>query len=284
MLSKLNLKVPLIIASGPGGFGEYAKIDGFPWEYVGAYTLKTVTYNKKSGNVPPRMYARDGYMINRIGLENPGIDQFLDALENGEYEFLFKKTNVILSLGGDNYQEYIEVTKKVKPYLHKFIAVEYNFSCPNVSKGGLSIVTDLIEWQSLLVEIRKELPDTFLIAKLGIEGGFIENLVEKAAQSGWNGVTVINTIRGLMFNDDGEILLGGLSGPNLLPIAERAVYEVRKKLSDIYIISSGGVYKEEDAKQLLKVGADAVSIGSAIFQDEQIISRIGKYILENLKE
>ncbi|HOQ39300.1 MAG TPA: geranylgeranylglyceryl/heptaprenylglyceryl phosphate synthase [Fervidobacterium sp.] len=284
MLSKLNLKAPLIIASGPGGFGEYAKIDGFPWEYVGAYTLKTVTYNKKSGNVPPRMYARDGYMINRIGLENPGIDQFLDALENGEYEFLFKKTNVILSLGGDNYQEYIEVTKKVKPYLHKFIAVEYNFSCPNVSKGGLSMVTDLIEWQSLLVEIRKELPDTFLIAKLGIEGGFIENLVEKAAQSGWNGVTVINTIRGLMFNDDGEILLGGLSGPNLLPIAERAVYEVRKKLSDIYIISSGGVYKEEDAKQLLKVGADAVSIGSAIFQDEQIISRIGKYILENLKK
>ncbi|HOK87324.1 MAG TPA: geranylgeranylglyceryl/heptaprenylglyceryl phosphate synthase [Fervidobacterium sp.] len=284
MLSKLNLKVPLIIASGPGGFGEYAKMDGFPWKYVGAYTLKTVTYNKKSGNVPPRMYARDGYMINRIGLENPGIDQFLDALENGEYEFLFKKTNVILSLGGDNYQEYIEVTKKVKPYLHKFIAVEYNFSCPNVSKGGLSMVTDLIEWQSLLVEIRKELPDTFLIAKLGIEGGFIENLVEKAAQSGWNGVTVINTIRGLMFNDDGEILLGGLSGPNLLPIAERAVYEVRKKLSDIYIISSGGVYKEEDAKQLLKVGADAVSIGSAIFQDEQIISRIGKYILENLKK
>lgn len=284
MLSKLNLKVPLIIASGPGGFGEYAKIEGFPWEYVGAYTLKTVTYNKKSGNVPPRMYARDGYMINRIGLENPGIDQFLNALESGEYDYLFQKTNVILSLGGDSYQEYIEVTKKVKPYLHKFIAVEYNFSCPNVSKGGLSIVTDLTEWQSLLVEIRKELPDTFLIAKLGIEGGFIENLAEKAAQSGWNGVTAINTIRGLMFNDAGEMLLGGLSGPNLLPIATRAVYEVRKKLPDIYIVSSGGVYKGEDAKQLLKIGADAVSIGSAIFQDEQVIAHMGKYILENFKK
>ena len=284
MLSRLELKVPLIIASGPGGFGEYAKIDGFPWEYVGAYTLKTVTYNQKYGNVPPRMYTRDGYMINRIGLENPGIEKFSSTLENGEYDHLFEKTKVILSLGGDDYQEYIEVTKKAKPYLGKFAAVEYNFSCPNVSKGGLSIVTDMTEWQNLLLEIRKELPDTFLIAKLGIEGGFIENFAEKAAQAGWDGVTVINTIRGLMFNDNREMLLGGLSGLNLLPIAARAVYEVRKKLPDIYIVASGGVYREEDAELLLKVGADAVSIGSAVFQDEKVIARIGKHISKYLKK
>jgi len=284
MFPRLELKVPLIIASGPGGFGEYSRFDDFPWEYVGAYTLKTVTYNQKCGNLPPRMYARDGYMINRIGLENPGIEQFLIALENGEYGRLFDKANVILSLGGDNYQEYIEATKKVKPYLCKFTAVEYNFSCPNVDKGGLSIVTELTEWQKLLQEIRKELTDTFLIAKLGIEGGFIENLAEKAVQSGWEGVTVINTIRGLMFNDDREMLLGGLSGPNLLPIAARAVYEVRKRVPEAYIISSGGVYREEDAELLLKVGADAVSIGSAVFQDEKVIARIGKHISEYLKK
>jgi len=273
-IRKLNLRSPLIIASGPGGFGEYLKIEGIEWNKLGAYTLKTVTYKPKEGNKPPRMYAKGGYLINRIGLENPGVHSFIKSLESGEYDELFDKVPVILSLGGDFFEEYLSITKIIKPYTSKFIAVEYNFSCPNVKRGGLSIMSDIGEWKNLLKEIRTEVPDVFLIAKLGIEGGFVEENAAIVKDTGWDGVTVINTIRGLMFNDEGEMILGGLSGPNLLPIALRAVYEVRKRLSDIFIIASGGVYKREDVELFLKLGADAVSVGSALFKNEKVLNEL----------
>lgn len=272
----LNLRTPLIIASGPGGFGEYLAVRSLKWKYVGAYTLKTVTYKPKEGNKPPRMFAKDGFLINRIGLENPGVENFVMDLEHGKYENLFNTVPVILSLGGDSYDEYVAVSKIIKPYIDRFIAIEFNFSCPNVKHGGLSIMSDVNEWKMLLSEIRRELKDTFLIAKLGIEGGFIDQNALIVHDNGWDGVTVINTIRGLMFNDEGEMILGGLSGPNLLPIALRAVYEVRKKLKDIYIISSGGVYTQQDVKDFLSVGANAVSVGSALFKDEKILNSIGE--------
>ncbi|MGC8820924.1 MAG: HisA/HisF-related TIM barrel protein [Fervidobacterium sp.] len=270
----LNLRSPLVIASGPGGFGEYMNVEGIDWKKVGAYTLKTVTYNPKEGNPPPRMYAKNGYLINRIGLENPGIDNFINLLENGYFDRLFQEVSVILSLGGDTYEEYFEITRKVRPHIGKFVAVEYNFSCPNVRHGGLSIMVDRDEWKLLLKEIRNMLPNAFLIAKLGIESGFVEENALLAYESGWEGVTLINTIRGLMFNSEGDMILGGLSGPNLLPIALRAVYEVRKKLSDIYIIASGGVYNPEDVDLFLKLGANAVSVGSALFKNEKILDNL----------
>lgn len=276
----LNLRTPLVIASGPGGFGEYLNVKSIDWRYVGAYTLKTITYKPKEGNKPPRMYARNGFLINRIGLENPGVEKFVRGLENGEYDVLFNTLPVILSLGGDSFDEYIAISKIVRPYLDRFIAVEFNFSCPNVKHGGLSIMSDVNEWKELLGQIRRELKDTFLIAKLGIESGFVEQNAQIVHDSGWEGVTIINTIRGLMFNDEGEMIFGGLSGPNLLPIALRAVYEVRKKLKDIYIIASGGVYTQNDVEAFLKVGADAVSIGSAIFKNEKVLNEIGKNFIQ----
>lgn len=286
-IKKLELKTPLVIASGPGGFGEYLKIKSINWNYVGAYTIKTITYKEKEGNKPPRMYAKDGFLINSIGLENPGAAKFIKCLESNDNEELsnlllnlFKTTPVILSLGADSYEEYLEISKMVKPHLDRFIAVEYNFSCPNVKHGGLSIISNVDEWKKLIKEIRKQLDNTFLIAKLGIEGGFVENNAQIVQNAGWNGVTVVNTIRGLMFNDEGKIILGGLSGPNLMPIALRAVYEVRKKLKDIYIIASGGIYTPKDAKTFLEIGADAVSIGSALFKNEQVVNEIGEYLMQ----
>ncbi|MEJ5258270.1 MAG: tRNA-dihydrouridine synthase [Fervidobacterium sp.] len=273
--NKLNLRTPIVIASGPGGFGEYFEIPTIDWALVGAYTLKTVTLNRKIGNKPPRIYAKDGYVINRIGLENPGFEGFKALMEERGLEEVISHVPVILSVGGDTFDEYVELTRLLKPYLNRFIAIEYNFSCPNVQHGGLSIVSDKNEWRRLLQVVRKE-TDSFIIAKLGIEGGFIEQMAEVAASEGWNGVTVINTIRGLMIDGENRVVLGGLSGPNLFPIALRAVYEVRKRLPDIYIIASGGVYTPDDAKLMIEFGADAVSIGSALFKNESVLNEIGK--------
>lgn len=278
----LKLSIPLIIASGPAGFGEYGRLEDFPWESVGAFTLKTVTFKGKEGNKPPRMYAKNGYIINRIGLENPGINAFLEAIRAKEFDWLFEKASVILSLGGDGYEEYVEISKLIKPYADRFSAIEYNFSCPNVKHGGLSIIANKDEWCKLLYEIRKILDRQFLIAKLGIEGGFVEHQAKNVSDAGWDGVTVINTVRGLMFNDEGEMIVGGLSGPNLLPIALRAVFEVRKLNPELYIIASGGIYDGDDAVKMLKVGADAVSVGSLLLKNEKVISKIAHRVLEYL--
>ncbi len=276
----LNLRTPIVIASGPGGFGEYLNVSSIDWSVVGAYTLKTITLNPKVGNKPPRIYAFDSFMINRIGLENPGFEGLKRVIESGELDEITTKVPAILSLGGDSFEEYVEITKLVKPYLQKFIAIEYNFSCPNVHHGGLSIMSDRDEWRRLLKEIRRE-TDAFIIAKLGIESGFIEQMAKIVALEGWDGVTVINTIRGLMVNTEGQVILGGLSGLALYPIALRAVYEVRRALPDIFIIASGGIYKPYQAKEMLNFGANAVSIGSALFQNEDVINEIGREFVNN---
>ena len=276
----LNLRTPIVIASGPGGFGEYLNVSSIDWSVVGAYTLKTITLNPKVGNKPPRIYAFDSFMINRIGLENPGFEGLKRVIESGELEEITARVPAILSLGGDSFEEYVEITKLAKPYLQKFIAIEYNFSCPNVHHGGLSIMSDRDEWRRLLKEIRRE-TDAFIIAKLGIESGFIEQMAKIVALEGWDGVTVINTIRGLMVNTEGQVILGGLSGPALYPIALRAVYEVRKALPDIFIIASGGIYKPYQVKEMLNFGANAVSIGSALFQNEGVINEIGREFVNN---
>lgn len=271
----LNLRTPIVIASGPGGFGEYLNVSSVDWSYVGAYTLKTVTLNPKSGNKPPRMYASKEFLINRIGLENPGFDGLRKMVEDGTIDKLASIVPLILSLGGDSFDEYVEITKLCRPFLDKFIAVEYNFSCPNVHHGGLSIMVDREEWRRLLKAIRTE-TDAFIIAKLGIESGFVEEMARIVSSEGWDGVTVINTIRGLMVNSEGQTVLGGLSGPALYPIALRAVYEVRKALPDIYIIASGGVYAPEQVREMLRFGANAVSVGSALFHDESVLNEMGK--------
>jgi len=266
----LELKPPLVLLSGPAGFGEYLKL--IDHRFVGAVVLKTVTFKPRGGNPPPRIAEGPFFLLNSIGLENPGVLSFLEDLPK-------LAVPTIASFGGETYEEYLEIAKLVKDKAKEFVAVEFNFSCPNVKEGGLTIVRDKEKWRRLLVELREILDDSFLIAKVGIEGLFVEDAAEMAFQAGWNGMTLVNTVRGLIV-DKGKILLGGLSGPILKPIALRAVYEVKRRFPNLYVIGSGGVYSVEDAKDYLMVGADAIGIGSALFKDPGIVEEIGRYLLE----
>lgn len=277
----LKITPPLIIASGVGGMGEYLSL--IDKRYLGAYTLKTVTFKKKSGNLPPRMRSGDFYLLNRIGLENPGIDVFLQKLNDGDYDEVFSNTNVIASFGGDNLEEYIKITKAIKPYVEKFIAVEFNFSCPNVAQGGLSVMAKRGAWMQTLSKIRKILPNTFLSAKIGIEGCFVEEAVADVRESGWNCVTLLNTVRGL-FIENGHPIAGGLSGPIMKPITLRAVYETKKLFKDVYVIASGGIMDEKDAEEMFIAGADAISLGTALFKDPHVVERIGRYLLKRSED
>lgn len=270
----MELNPPLVIASGVGGMGEYLKL--INPIYIGAYTLKTITLFPKEGNLPPRLFATQEYLMNNIGLENVGIDAFIEKLNNNQYEELFEKTKVIFSLGGDDAQEYKRVAQKIAPYEDYFEAIEVNFSCPNVKKGGLNILSDLSSLQDVLIYMRKVLKG-FLIAKIGIEGSFVEQIAQILKDHGWNGITLINTIRGLQIVND-RVFKGGLSGPILKPIALRAVYEVKNKVPELYVIGSGGIMCEKDADDFFKVGADAISLGTAIYKDPLIVERIAEHI------
>lgn len=134
-------------------------------------------------------------------------------------------------------------------------------------------LSNVAELERMLSELRKRL-NVFLIAKLGIEGAFVEEIAKIVEDCGWNGVTLINTIRAL--HVDGErIIKGGISGPVLKPIALRAVYEVRNR-TNLYIIASGGIMNEQDAEQFFKVGANAISIGTALYKDPKIVEKIAR--------
>ncbi|MEJ5229220.1 MAG: tRNA-dihydrouridine synthase [Pseudothermotoga sp.] len=270
----MKLNPPLIIASGVGGMGEYLKL--IDAKYIGAYTLKTITLLPKEGNPPPRLFATNNYLINSIGLENIGIEAFTEKLVSGDYEEIFAKTKVIASLGGDDPEQLTLVAQKIKPYESLFEAIEFNFSCPNVAEGGLKLVSDQKALKEVLKSIRKIL-NGFLIAKLSIEGIFVEELSKLVNEYEWNGVTVTNTIRALQLID-GNLFKGGISGPVLKPISLRAVYEIKNKVADLYTIACGGIMNEKDADDFFKVGADAVSVGSAIYKDPEIVERIAKHI------
>lgn len=264
----MELRPPIVIASGVGGMGEYLQL--IDPKCIGAYTLKTITFRPRRGNPPPRLVATQNYLINSIGLENVGIERFVEELEQGVFDELFKKVKVIFSFGGESFEEYLLVAERMVPHQEKFIAFECNLSCPNVQIDFLSNLSTL---KKLFTELRKRL-SVFLIAKLGIEGAFIENVAKLVEDCGWNGVTVMNTIRALHI--DGErVVKGGLSGPVLKPIALRAVHEVRNR-TNLYIIASGGIMNEKDVEQFFKVGANAVSIGTVLFKNPKIVEKIAQ--------
>jgi dihydroorotate dehydrogenase (NAD+) catalytic subunit len=264
----VELRPPIVIASGVGGMGEYLKL--IDPKQIGAYTLKTITFKPRRGNPPPRLIATQDYLINSIGLENVGVEKFIEELENKVYDELFEKVKVIFSFAGENFEEYLLVAQKMAPYQGRFVAFECNFSCPNVHFNPLSNVAEL---ERMLSELRKRL-NVFLIAKLGIEGVFVEEIAKIVEKCGWNGVTLINTIRALHVDGD-RIIKGGISGPVLKPIALRAVYEVRNR-TNLYIIASGGIMNEQDAEQFFKVGANAISIGTALYKDPKIVEKIAR--------
>ncbi|MGB9821726.1 MAG: tRNA-dihydrouridine synthase [Pseudothermotoga sp.] len=270
----MELKPPLVIASGVGGMGEYLQL--IDSKYIGAYTLKTITLFPKQGNPPPRLFANQNYLINNIGLENIGIDAFVENLLSDKYVEIFDRTKVIFSLGGDSPDEYKAVAEKIAPHERYFEAIEVNFSCPNVKEGGLNILSDLSSFKDVLSCIRKTLKG-FLIAKVGIEGAFVEKIAQIVEDHGWNGITLINTVRGLEIVED-RIIKGGLSGPLLKPIALRAVYEVKNKAHKLYVIGSGGIMCEKDVDDFFKVGANAISLGTAVYKNPMIVERIAEHI------
>ncbi|NJH82452.1 dihydroorotate dehydrogenase [Staphylococcus hyicus] len=275
-LPGLNLKNPVMPASGCFAFGaEYSQF--YNLSDLGAIMIKAATKEARYGNETPRVAETDSGMINAIGLQNPGVhhilEQELKALEAYDVP-------IIANVAGSTEEDYVYVAKHISkaPNVH---AIELNISCPNVKEGGMQFGVDPSVAATLTQKV-KAVSDVPVYVKLSPN---VTNIVEmaRAIAQYADGLTMINTLVGLRIDSKTgrpiiSNIIGGLSGPAIKPVALRMVYEVRNALPDIPIIAMGGIQNAQDVIDYISVGADAVAVGTANFQNP----RVCKEIIETL--
>jgi dihydroorotate dehydrogenase (subfamily 1) family protein len=282
-IGSLKIKNPVMTASGTFGYGEeYASYVDL--NRLGAIVVKGLSLKPRLGNPPPRIMETAGGMLNAVGLQNIGVDVFIEE----KLPFLQKHdVAVIANIYGESYLEYQKVARKLTSAkgVH---ALEVNVSCPNVKKGGLSFgsdpkaaaeVTRRVKGETNLPVIVKLTPNVTDIAK-------VAQAVEKA---GADAVSLINTLTGMSVDLKTRTphlknITGGLSGPAIKPVALRMVWQVVNKVS-IPVIGIGGIMNVEDALEFLILGAKAVQIGTANFINPyatlDVIDGIKKYLSDN---
>ena len=267
-LGFITLKNPVMTASGTFGYGyEYHQL--YDIAKLGAVVVKGIAPFPSHGNPTPRVAETASGMLNAIGLQGPGIEQFL----HGEHYLPFLKTTnaaVIVNIWGKTVADYCEVAEKLDTERGAVAALEINVSCPNVKAGGVAFGTDPVLLAKVVGEVRKvtKLP---LITKLSPNVTRIGDFARAAADAGSDAVSLINTITGMAIDIETRRFkianrTGGLSGPAVKPVAVRMVYEAARAVS-VPVIGMGGIMTGDDAVEFLLAGARAVAVGSAIFAD-----------------
>ncbi len=259
----IKLKNPVLTASGTFGYGEeFAEFVDL--NRLGGVIVKGISLKPIKGNPPPRIWETPSGMLNAIGLENPGVEAFL----NEKMPYLRKyDTAVIVNMFGYSLEEYIAVAERLDG-VQGIAGIEVNISCPNVKAGGMAFGTDLRATFELLSAVRKatRLP---LIAKLSPNVTDVTAFAKAAADAGCDGLSLINTLLGMAIDVRCRKprlanCTGGLSGPAIRPVAVRMVWQVARSVS-LPIIGMGGIVTGEDAIEFLLAGASAVAVGTANF-------------------
>ena len=277
-LGSLHLSLPTLMGSGCYGSGEeYGSF--IDLSQIGGVVLKSVTRMPRLGNPTPRLVPTPAGMLNAIGLQNPGIDFYL---EHEVAKFANRPCAVIGSVAGFSVDDYGYVTERLAAR-SEIAAVEINISCPNVSSEGETFACDP-NLTHRVVHLARSVTDKPLIVKLSPNVTDIAVIAREAEDAGADALAVINTVRGMAIDVNtwkprlGNIT-GGLSGPAIRPIAVLAVYEVARAVK-IPIIGQGGIETTQDALEFFLAGASAISIGTANFTNPLVPIRI----LEGLRE
>ncbi|MGX8176171.1 dihydroorotate dehydrogenase [Exiguobacterium artemiae] len=262
-LPGLNLKNPIIPASGCFGFGEeFAKL--YDLSMLGGIMIKAATGEERYGNPTPRVAESGMGMLNAIGLQNPGVDGIIAQ----KLPFLSQfDTEIIANVAGSTPEEYEEVTRRISrdPVVK---AIELNISCPNVKSGGLQFGTDP-KMAAELTRRVKAVSEKPVYVKLSPNVTSIVEMARAVEQAGADGLTMINTLVGMRIDvRTGQPILanriGGLSGPAIKPVAVRMIHDVAQVVT-IPIIGMGGVMEVDDVLEMIYAGASAVAIGTANF-------------------
>ena len=260
-LGPLQLKNPVLTASGTFGYGDEVR-DFMDPNVLGAITVKGLTVDPTSGNKTPRIAETPAGMLNSIGLENPGLEKFIEEKIELLGEF---STEVLVNISGHSVEDFIILAERLAPF-EEIAGLEVNVSCPNIDKGGMAFGTD----PDLVYEITRKVKarsDGPVIVKLSPNVTDIVEMAQAADEGGADILSLINTLLGMAINvQKRETVLGntmgGLSGPAVKPVALRMVYEVAEAI-DLPLIGMGGIMNSEDALEFLLAGASAVSVGTA---------------------
>jgi dihydroorotate dehydrogenase (NAD+) catalytic subunit len=282
----LRIKNPVMTASGTFGYGrEFEGLVDF--SRLGAIVVKGLSLQPARGNPPPRIVETPCGMLNAIGLENVGLDAFI------EEKLPYLKTlsvPVIVNIYGQTVEEYVRLAERIDA-LEAVAALEVNISCPNVKAGGVAFGVDPAAARSVIAAVRRATTKP-LIAKLSPNVTDITEIARQAEAAGVDALSMINTLTGMAVDVDSRKpvlanITGGLSGPAIKPVALRMVWQTARSVS-VPIIGIGGIMTARDALEFMIAGATAVQVGTANFVNPratmEILDGIASYLIKyNLK-
>ena len=271
-LCGLTLKTPLMPASGTLSREALGEVEGV----YGAMLPKTTTPVAREGNPPPRVAETPAGMVNSIGLQNPGVERFLQDLDAFDLGI-----PLLVSVAGDTVADFRRLCERLAGD-ERISAVELNLSCPNVECGGLAFCAGPASVEEVVAASRAAVPGKPILAKLTSEG-VVEN-ARAGESAGADGLTIMNTIPALTVDACARKVLvrGGLSGPAIKPVALRAVNDVSGAVN-VPVVGSGGVASGTDVAEFMLAGATAVQIGTASFvrDPREILDEFTAYLRDN---
>jgi len=273
---------PVIAASGTYGFGEdYAPL--YPLNKLGGISCKGTTMNEKPGNIPPRIAETTAGMLNAVGLQNPGVEVFV----NNYLPKLKKEGNVIIAnVAGATLDDYRNIAERLDST--DVDMIELNISCPNVKQGGATWGTSC-EGASTVTKAVRAATKKPIMVKLTPNVTNVVEIAKAVEAEGADCLSLINTLLGMRIDirTKRPILhnnVGGFSGPAIFPVAVRMVWQVASAVN-IDVVGMGGISTADDAIEMMMAGAKAVQMGTAIFTDPysplKVIDGIEKYMIEN---
>ena len=282
-LGKLQMKNPVMTASGTFGYGtEYS--DFIDLSRIGGIIVKGTTLRERQGNPYPRMAETPSGMLNAVGLQNKGIDYFVNHIYPTLKDI---DTNVMINLSGSTIEDYIK-TAEIINTLDKIPGIELNISCPNVKEGGMAFGVSCLAASQVVAEIRKVYHKELMV-KLSPNVTDIAEIAKGVEGAGADSISLINTLLGMAIDSKTRkpvlsTITGGLSGPAVKPIALRMVWQVAKAVK-VPVIGLGGIMNATDAIEFMLAGATAIQVGTANFIDPaisvKIVEGIDNYLNKN---
>ncbi|AFR21751.1 dihydroorotate dehydrogenase [Lactobacillus helveticus] len=284
-LPGLDLKNPVMPASGTFGFGDVPAAQKFDLNDLGAMVIKTTTPHATTGNPQPQIAILEDGVLNSVGLTNPGVDQVISE-KLTKLRHQYPNLPIMASVGGDSEEDYVEVAKKLSAS-GLVNALEINVSCPNVAQGGMSfgVHAGVVEKLTKKIKMAVALP---IYVKLTPNVTDIVEIAKAAESGGADGISMINTLLGMRIDIKTRKPLlghnmGGLSGEAVKPIAIRMISQVRQAIT-LPIIGMGGINSAQDVIEFMLAGANAVAVGTAHFNDELASKHIAEELPAELEK
>jgi dihydroorotate dehydrogenase (NAD+) catalytic subunit len=271
-LGRMELKNPVMTASGTFGYGtEYQ--DFIDLSRIGGIVVKGTTLRDRQGNAYPRMAETPSGMLNAVGLQNKGVEYFINNIYPGIKHF---ETEIFVNVSGSTIEDYI-ITAEMLNDLDKIPGIELNISCPNVKEGGMAFGTSCLSASQVVKEVRRVYKKELMV-KLSPNVTDISDIAMAVEAEGADSISLINTLLGMAINAEKRIPLlstvtGGLSGPAVKPVALRMVWQVAKSVK-VPVVGMGGIMNATDAIEFLLAGATAIQIGTANFIDPTVSIKV----------